>query len=354
MDESTLAGKRVLLTGHTGFKGAWLSLLLSRLGAEVHGIALDPIEGALFTVADVSSVLASDIRMDIRARADVGTAVRDVQPDLVFHLAAQPLVRESYATPIETFETNVLGTLHVVEAAHVAGARGVLVITTDKVYRNEEVFWGYRETDALGGDDPYSASKACTEIATHAMRSVAADLPIATARAGNVLGGGDVSADRLVPDLFRSAASGVVTPIRNPASVRPWQHVLDPLWGYVLIAERLLLGECARGWNLGPDSNDLMTVGEVADTVCALLGGDAAWMQDGDEHPHEAGLLLLDSTLARLELGWVPRLDARATLRWSVEWERGRRAGSDPRALTEADIDRYLDLVATDSTDQGA
>jgi CDP-glucose 4,6-dehydratase len=354
MFDSALSGRRVLLTGHTGFKGAWLALLLARLGAEVNGLALDPIEGALFTKANVAAVLASDHRVDIRSRDAVEATIRDVRPDFVFHLAAQPLVRESYVMPLETFDTNVMGTLHVLNAARTVGARGVLVITTDKVYRNEEVFWGYREPDALGGDDPYSASKACAEIATHAMRGVAPDLPIATARAGNVLGGGDVSADRLVPDLFRGSAVGEVTQIRNPGSVRPWQHVLDPLWGYVLIAEGLLRGECRRGWNLGPDSNDLMTVGQVADTVCGLLEGDAAWAQDGDDHPHEAGLLLLDSTLARLELDWVPRIDARATLRWSVEWEQGFRQGADARALTEADIDRYLDLVATDSFDRGA
>ena len=308
-------------------------------------MALDPVDGSLFSATGVGDHLSGDYRVDVRNRGKVVSTIVEIAPDLVFHLAAQPLVRESYAVPVETFHTNVMGTIHVLEGAKAAGALGVLVITTDKVYRNEEVYWGYRESDALGGNDPYSASKACAELAAHAMRSVLPGLPIATARAGNVLGGGDVSPDRLLPDLFRSTGIGKATSIRNPRSVRPWQHVLDPLWGYVLIAEQLIDGRAAEGWNLGSDVNDLMTVGDVASLVCELMGPESYWVVDTDEHLNEAGLLLLDSTLARIRLGWVPRLNAREAIVWTVNWELARRAGKHARELVEADISRYLDLV---------
>jgi CDP-glucose 4,6-dehydratase len=341
-----LRGRRVLLTGHTGFKGAWLATWLGHLGAEVHGLALDPLAGSLYERAGVKASMASDNRGDIRDPEVVRQVMVATQPELVLHLAAQPLVRDSYQRPIHTFETNVMGTAYVLEAARSAKATAVLVITTDKVYRNEEVLWGYREPDALGGDDPYSASKAAAEVVTHAMRSVMPSTAVGTARAGNVIGGGDVAEDRLLPDLFRDMDRGTPTRIRNPAAVRPWQHVLDSLHGYLLLAERLLRGDACKAWNIGPHSHDLMTVAEVATAVCGILPGTASWEPEGGTHPHEAGLLLLDSTLMRSQIGWQPMLSTRQAIEWTVEWEVAVRSGTTPIDATLRQLERFETLLS--------
>jgi CDP-glucose 4,6-dehydratase len=318
------SGLRVLVTGHTGFKGAWLCTWLAHLGAEVHGLALDPPAGGLFVAAEVASLLASDIRGDISDAAVVDGCLQTVEPEVVIHMAAQPLVRESYRQPRETFVTNVVGTVNVITGAiRTSSVRAVVSVTTDKVYRNVERVEGYREDDPLGGHDPYSASKACADLATS---SLAASFPrprlaIATARSGNVIGGGDTAPDRMVPDLLRAFAAGVPAQVRNPNSVRPWQHVLDPLAGYMTLAQALLTGRGEGAWNFGPVEPPC-DVATLADMTAHAWGGGAIWIADDGEHPHEAGLLCLDPSKAMRELGWRPRLDIETCVAWTVAFER--------------------------------
>ena len=316
---------RYLVTGHTGFKGAWLSLWLSQQGHEVHGIALDPSSSSLFTQADVASVLASDVRLDIRDAEGLQRAVSGTRAEVVLHLAAQPLVRESYREPRFTIETNVNGTMNLLEATRALDTvTAQVIVTTDKVYRNVNRREGYSEDEALGGDDPYSASKAMADILTQSWcRSF--DLPpTAIARAGNVIGGGDDSADRLLPDLVRSYAQGVVPTLRYPEAVRPWQHVLDCLHGYLLLVEAVKAGSVAQGsaWNFGPDESSFVTVGEVAALVGDLWGAEDRATHDASPHPHEAGLLALDSSKARSTLAWSDVLAYQAAVEWTVEWYR--------------------------------
>ena len=341
-------GRRTFLTGHTGFKGGWLALVLERLGAEVHGYALAPVEGSLVhALARTASSTLGDVR-DARALAD---AMARVQPEVVLHLAAQPLVRLAYREPVATVEANVIGTMNLLEAVRrTPSVRAVVVVTTDKVYRNREWEWGYREDEPLGGHDPYSASKACTELVAAAWRDsfLAAgaedgrDVRVATARAGNVIGGGDVAADRLVPDVLREIAAGRPVTLRNPAATRPWQHVLEPLEGYLALAERLA-GEggerFARAWNFGPADDDALPVGELVDRLRSLWPGGGEVRHEGAGHAHEAGLLKLDSALARARLGWRPvwRLDD--ALADIVAWELGRLDGRDPRELSLGSIE---------------
>lgn len=347
-------GVNVLVTGHTGFKGSWLALWLARLGARVHGLALaPPTNPSLFEVAQVDARLASDARIDMCDLAAVRDAFRGACPKVVFHLAAQPLVREGYQDPIGTFASNVMGTAHVLEAVrNTPSVQAVVVVTTDKVYKNEEWQHPYRENDKLGGRDPYSASKAACEIATASLRDSyfgpdRHQARIATARAGNVIGGGDFAADRLIPDCLRAFSNNEPVRLRYPASIRPWQHVLDPLAGYLQLASRLLEegGEAfASGWNFGPDPSSEAEVGVVAERAAALWGADALVTLDtSDAHPHEAGLLRLDSTLARLRLGWRPRLGLDAALAATVKWHSAWRAGEDMGAFTLAQIDSYLE-----------
>lgn len=339
-------GKRVLLTGHTGFKGGWLALWLQRLGAQVSGIALEPSTTPdLFGLAGIAQRM--DSRMaDIRDAAGLAALVREAAPEVVFHLAAQPLVRASYREPVETFATNVMGTVHLLEALRgLQGVRSIVVATTDKVYRNREWVYPYREDDALGGHDPYSASKAAADIAVASYAAsflIAKGAGVASARAGNVIGGGDWTADRLLPDAVRAWQAGSALEIRRPESVRPWQHVLEPLAGYLALAQRLWHSPEAGGaYNFGPEPGATATVREVIALAQAAYGqGEVAW-GDGTAGPHEARLLALETAKARSVLGVQPRWVLEESVRRTMDWYRRQQAGEDARALCEAEIDAY-------------
>jgi CDP-glucose 4,6-dehydratase len=336
----------VFVTGHTGFKGAWLCELLHQLGARVHGFALPSPDHFLFARAGLRQRCASDLRGDIRDTQLLADALASSGADVVLHLAAQSVVRESYRDPRETFSTNVDGTLSVLTAVRaVPAVTSCVVVTTDKVYRNNEWPWGYREIEPLGGDDPYSASKACAELVTHSMTVSfpREGLGVATARAGNVVGGGDATPDALVPELVDAFAHGRAAELRRPAAVRPWQHVLEPLSGYLTVAENLPGPAHGEGWNFGPATEDALTVGEVADVMAGLWGDGASWTATGDAGPHEAGLLVLDSTRARTELGWTATLSAREALALTVDWEQAVRAGETPSSAVARQVAAYLD-----------
>jgi CDP-glucose 4,6-dehydratase len=346
-------GRSVLVTGHTGFKGGWLALWLHRLGATVHGYALDPpTVPSLFEVARIGTVLASDTRADLADLGQLKTALGKAKPEVVFHLAAQPLVRESYRDPLGTLASNVMGTAHVLEAARTTDAvRALVLITTDKVYENRERVYRYREVDPLGGTDLYSASKAACEIVAAGYRASffggrsGHPARVATVRAGNVIGGGDWAADRLVPDCLRAFSAGEPVRLRLPQAVRPWQHVLEPLSGYLRLAGRLLAPEgegLAKAWNFGPDAVGDVTVGEVAETM-ALLWGQGARVERSQsaDDPHEAGRLSLDSALARTELGWRPRWSLQEALKRTVTWYQVREQGADMKAVSLGEILAY-------------
>ncbi len=319
----------VLVTGHTGFKGSWMSLWLDMLGARVSGLALAPeSESGLFSSAQVHGVAHSVIG-DIRDRRLVMKVFDDVRPQVVIHMAAQSLVRRSYAEPVATFETNVMGTLNILEAARqTPGVAAVVSVTSDKCYENQEWVWGYRENDPMGGADPYSASKGCAELATQAYRrsffSGDGRAMVASARAGNVIGGGDWAEDRLVPDIARAIAAHVDVVIRNPDAVRPWQHVLDPLRGYLMLGLRLAKGErdFAEGWNFGPDAAAEIPVIDLAERVVAAWGRGRLDVRRDPNAPHEAGLLKLDSSKARAALGFRPLLGVDDAIRLTVDWYR--------------------------------
>lgn len=339
----------VLLTGHTGFKGAWLSLLLTSRGHEVTGVALDPPAGGLYERARVSELLRADHRIDIRDAASLRSAVQSASADVVIHFAAQALVRESYEHPRETHETNVIGTLNLLEAvAATPSTKAAIVITTDKVYRNVGKPTGYVEADPLGGDDPYSASKAMADLLTQSWVRSFPGAPTAIARAGNVIGGGDVSKDRLLVDLLRGFESGEPTLIRYPDAVRPWQHVLDCLSGYLSLVDALLggagSGAGAGAWNFGPDPGSFQSVREIADRASGFWGGAAGWVDDSGQHPHEAAFLTLDSTKSQRELGWRNVLAYPEGLAWTIEWQRAVGAGADARETTRAQLDRFAAL----------
>ncbi len=329
-----------LVTGHTGFKGAWLALLLNQRGHQVSGLALDPEAGSLFERARVAEIMKDDLRVDIRDAAETASAIARVAPDVVLHMAAQPLVRESYREPRVTFETNVMGTLNVIEAVHhTDSVKAHVVITTDKVYRNVNQEAGYVEDDALGGADPYSASKAMADLLVQSWVHSFPGTPTAIARAGNVIGGGDVCDGRLLPDLINAYAAGESPMLRYPNSVRPWQHVLDCLNGYLTLTDALLAGTASGGeWNFGPGPESFVSVADVADLVQSLFAADAGWAQDEGDHPHEAGLLALDAAKAERDLAWHNRLSFHESVEWTVAWERETRAGDDPRARTAEQI----------------
>jgi CDP-glucose 4,6-dehydratase len=345
-------GRRVFLTGHTGFKGSWLALWLSQLGATVRGYSLEPpSDPSLFEVARVAERV-EDVRADILDLTRLRAEMAAFAPDVVFHLAAQPLVRRSYTEPALTYATNVMGTVNVLEAVRgTPSVRAVVSITTDKCYENREWPWGYREVDRLGGHDPYSNSKACAELVCAAYRNSFFSpeqldrhgVAVATARAGNVIGGGDWALDRLIPDLLRGFLAGESVRIRYPHAIRPWQHVMEPLRGYLVLADRLLQGEAgfASAWNFGPEDADAKPVEWIARELCRLWPGHASWQVEEGIHVHEATYLKLDCSKAHSQLGWRPTLSLSKSLRLIVEWTEHWQAGGDMQRFTLDQIDRY-------------
>jgi CDP-glucose 4,6-dehydratase len=340
-------GKRVLMTGHTGFKGSWLSLWLQSMGGTLRGIALEPpTEPALFAVARVAEGMEHHI-VDIRELAAVKAQMDEFQPEIVIHMAAQPLVRLSYKEPVETYATNVMGTVHVLEAARHAGSvKAIVNITTDKCYENREWVWGYREDEPMGGHDPYSNSKGCAELVSSAYRKSFlqdAGIAMATVRAGNVIGGGDWALDRLVPDILRALEKRETVQIRNPHAIRPWQHVLEPLSGYLLLAESLYMhGQIdAEGWNFGPRDEDARPVQWIVEHLCENWGGGASWTLQPGDHPHEANFLKLDISKARQRLQWAPRWSLEIALKHITEWHQAWHNGQDMRTVCVAQINQY-------------
>lgn len=360
IDQSFWNGKRVLITGHTGFKGAWLSLWLHSLGAEVTGFALDPpTTPSLYEIGGLSGIVRSIVG-DVRSRDQLQEAVRQAKPDIVIHMAAQPLVRASYVTPVETYETNVMGTVHLLDAVRTAVAdgiaiRAVLNVTTDKCYENREWHWGYREQDTLGGYDPYSNSKACSELVTASYRnsffgeSAEPDgmppVAIATARAGNVIGGGDWATDRLIPDSMRALLNGQPIVVRHPSSIRPWQHVLEPLSGYLLLLQHMVRDpkRYSESWNFGPDDADAKPVEWIVQHLCTAWGEGAAYeiQPVPDRSRHEARYLKLDCSKAKQELGWEPRWRLPQAIEQIVRWNKAYRDGQDMRAVCLEQIRQY-------------
>jgi CDP-glucose 4,6-dehydratase len=339
-------GRSVFLTGHTGFKGGWLSLWLHALGARVTGYALaPPTDPSLFAVARIARTMAASHVGDVRDLQALAAALKEAAPDVVFHLAAQSQVRPSYADPVGTYSTNIMGTVNLLEAVRgVGGVRAVVNVTSDKCYENREWPHAYRETDAMGGHDPYSSSKGAAELvaaAYHRSFFAAAGPRLASARAGNVIGGGDWATDRLVPDFFRAFDAGTPLLIRSPNSTRPWQHVLEPLAGYLVLAEQLAksIRNLAGGWNFGPLDDDVCSVGFLADYLTGRVGGNVR-IADGPQ-PHEANVLRLDSGKARAVLGWSPRWRINEALDRTIDWHRAWSAGQDMRAATMAQIASY-------------
>lgn len=344
-------GKRVLLTGHTGFKGGWLSLWLQSLGVELRGLALEPpTEPNLFQVASVGRGMSS-VTGDIRSLETVVEVMQAFHPEIVIHMAAQPLVRLSYSEPVTTYATNVMGTVHVLEAARRCDSvRCVINVTTDKCYENREWDWGYRENEPMGGRDPYSSSKGCAELVTSAYRRSflhESGVAVASARAGNVIGGGDWATDRLVPDILRAFERGAAVTIRNPVSIRPWQHVLEPLSGYLLLAQRLWQEGAgfAEGWNFGPEDDDARPVSWIVERMVREWGAGASWRLDDGRHPHEANYLKLDISKARNRLGWRPRWDLETALSKIVLWHSALLRRRDMREVCLTQIGEYMNSM---------
>ena len=355
MNPAFWRGKRVFLTGHTGFKGSWMSLWLQSLGVELTGFALQPpTQPSLFDTARVGHGMRS-ITGDIRDLACLQKTMQDCQPEIVIHMAAQPLVRYSYHNPVETYATNVMGTVHLLEAVRRTPiVKAVVNITTDKCYENREWVWGYRENEPMGGYDPYSNSKGCSELVSSAYRTSFFNassysqhgVALATVRAGNVIGGGDWARDRLIPDILAAFELSNLLNIRNPHATRPWQHVLEPLRGYLTLVERLYEHGpgYAEGWNFGPNDEDAKPVGWIVEQMAAKWGNDAQWKIDIGEHPHEANYLKLDSSKARNRLDWHPVLRLNDALNLIIDWAKQRQAGADMRKLTLAQIHSYQTL----------
>ena len=353
VDPSFWAGKNVLLTGHTGFKGSWLSLWLQSIGAKVTGYALPPpTNPSLFTAARIADGMNS-IEGDVRDIAALSKAFAKYQPEIVIHMAAQSLVRYSYANPIETYSTNVMGTVHVLEAARQVGSvRAIVNVTSDKCYENREWVWGYRENEAMGGYDPYSNSKGCAELITAAYRNSYFHpekyqnhgVALASARAGNVIGGGDWAEDRLIPDIMRAITQGKPINIRNPHAIRPWQHVLEPLSGYLVLAQKLYEegATYTGGWNFGPSDEDAKTVQWIVERLTTAWGEGANWLLDCGDHPHEAHYLKLDCSKAKSRLDWQPRWHLNETLVKIIDWQKKYQQGADMKVATLEQIDIYL------------
>lgn len=344
--------KRVLVTGHTGFKGSWLCLWLQSLGAKVTGYALNPpTNPSLFDVADVGGGMHSVIG-DIRDLAHLQSVFAERRPEIVIHMAAQPLVRYSYVNPVETYSSNVMGTVHLLETVRTTpGVRAVVNVTSDKCYENREWVWGYRENEPMGGYDPYSNSKGCAELVASAYRNsffnpdayAKHGVALASARAGNVIGGGDWAQDRLVPDILRAIEKNDPVVIRSPHAIRPWQHVLEPLSGYLLLAQKLYEegAAFAEGWNFGPNDLDAKPVSWIVDDMTKTWGDGARWVLDGGAHPHEAHYLKLDCSKARMRLDWTPRWSLDTALHKIVEWHRAWLAGANMRSMTLNQIESY-------------
>ncbi len=346
--------KRVLLTGHTGFKGSWMSLWLQSMGAQVTGYALaPPTEPNLFEVANIGKNMTSVIG-DIRDLAHLKKVFTEHEPEIVIHMAAQALVRYSYIEPVETYSTNVMGSVNLLETVRCSkGVKAVVIVTSDKCYENREWAWGYRENEAMGGHDPYSNSKGCAELVTAAYRNSyfhpdkyrEHGVSVASARAGNVIGGGDWAADRLIPDIMRAITLGQAVNIRSPHAIRPWQHVLEPLSGYLLLAQRLFESgaDYAEGWNFGPNDNDAKPVQWIVEKLTQVWGKGANWTLDGGDHPHEAHYLKLDCSKAKARLDWHPRWHLEHTLGKIIDWHRACQDGKDMRVFSLQQIQQYVE-----------
>ena len=346
-------GRRVLITGHTGFKGSWLALLLKELGTDVYGYALEPpTNPSLFVEARIQDCITSYIG-DIRDYEYLLKVIQETKPDIIIHMAAQPLVRESYINPVDTYSTNVMGTVNLLEAVRqTPGIKAVVNVTTDKCYENREWHWGYRENEPMGGYDPYSNSKGCSELVTAAYRDSFFNpaeyekhgVALASARAGNVIGGGDWASDRLIPDFIRAISKGEKLRIRSPYAIRPWQHVLEPLTGYLTLAEKLLTKgpQYAQAWNFGPDDSDAKNVEWISKTICNNWGEEAAYEIDNNPQPHEATYLKLDCSKAKAELGWLPKWNIETTLKSIVSWNKAYLSGENIREISINQIMRYV------------
>jgi CDP-glucose 4,6-dehydratase len=351
VDPGFWKGKKVFLTGHTGFKGGWLSLWLTSMGAKVTGYALAPnTTPNLFDVLAIDSLIEKSHIADIRDLSSLQKAMSSANPDVVIHMAAQPLVRYSYANPVETYAINVMGTVHVLESARSVNAlRATVIVTTDKCYENKEWVWGYRENESMGGYDPYSNSKGCAELVTSAYRqsyfsNSNSINKVASARAGNVIGGGDWSEDRLSPDAIKAFEANKPLMIRNPLATRPWQHVLEPLSGYLILAQALYDQGLAfaSGWNFGPRDEDNRSVQEVVDLLICGWGDSASWEKEGSEQPHEANLLKLDCSKAHTQLGWAPKWNLQNAVQKIVEWQKAFQAKENMQEVSLAQINQYM------------
>lgn len=345
--------RKVLITGHTGFKGSWLCILLNKLGADVYGYALEPpTNPSLYVEAEIDNFVTSYIG-DIRDFEYLRKVISIVQPEIVIHMAAQPLVRMSYKLPVETYSINVMGTVHLLEACRlIPSVRAIVNVTSDKCYENKEWHWGYRENEPMGGYDPYSNSKGCAELVTSSYRNSYFNpkdyhnhgVAIASARAGNVIGGGDWAEDRLLPDFFRAIMQQKEVIIRSPYAIRPWQHVLEPLSGYLSLAEKLFsVGpKYGEGWNFGPNDFDSKNVEWIIDSICHMWGEGASYSIDGNPHPHEANYLKLDCSKVQAELNWFPRWNIQTTIETIVHWNKAFLKGENIRNITEEQIEKYF------------
>ncbi len=350
---SFYCGKRVFVTGHTGFKGSWICLLLNKMGAKVTGYALEPpTNPSLFEQTKIEPGINHNVG-DVRDLVYLTKIISEAKPEIVFHMAAQPLVRESYKIPVETYSINVMGTVHLLEAVRQTnGVKALVNVTTDKCYENREWHWGYRENEPMGGYDPYSNSKGCSELVTAAFRNSYFNpktfkehgVAIATARAGNVIGGGDWAEDRLIPDFIRAILKGEKVQIRSPYAIRPWQHVLEPLTGYLTLAKALYEHgpDFASGWNFGPDDSDSQNVEWITQRICQLWGNGASFEVDKNPQPHEANYLKLDCSKAKAELGWVPKWDIETTLESIVDWTKAYLNKEDLKTVCEKQIVDYF------------
>ncbi|HEY0220126.1 MAG TPA: CDP-glucose 4,6-dehydratase [Afipia sp.] len=353
-DPAFWAGKRIFLTGHTGFKGGWMTLWLAKLGAHVTGVALDPpTTPSFYEVCALNKLLEADLRIDIRDSQALSAAMKTAAPEIVFHLAAQPLVRRSYHDPIETYQTNVMGTVNLFEAVRATPTvKAVVNVTTDKCYENREWVWPYRENEPMGGHDPYSNSKACSELITASYRNSFFSrngVALASGRAGNVIGGGDWAADRLLPDVFRAVETGETLVLRFPQATRPWQHVLEPIYGYLTLAEKLYREgiEFAEGWNFGPEEADSRSVQWIVERLISS-GLPLRWRHDDGPKVHEAGQLMLSSAKAKSKLSWHPRWHLAKALDQTFSWYQAWRAGSDMSEASREQIKHFLTGNADD------